>query len=195
MDKKEIQAYFDKLAPKWDETLVHNDAVIADILAGAEIGPGQSVLDVACGTGVLVPDYLSRGAASVTGVDLSPAMIAEAEGKFHDPRVRFVCADAETAAFGERFDRIVVYNALPHFPEPGRLIARLAELLQPGGILSIAHGMSRAQIDRRHEGGASAVSRGLMDEHALAALFAPHLTVTVCRSTDRLYQVSGRRDA
>ena len=54
--------------------------------------------------------------------------------------------------------------------------------------------MSRAQIDRHHEGGASAVSRGLMDERSLAALFALHLTVTVCRSTDRLYQVSGRKD-
>jgi len=194
MDKREIRAYFDGLAPNWDETLVHNDAVIADILAGAGIGPGQCVLDVACGTGVLVPDYLLLGVRSVTGIDLSPAMIAEAEKKFSDPRVQFVCGDAETASFPEPFDRIVVYNALPHFPDPGRLVAALTALLKPGGILSIAHGMSRAQIDRHHEGGASAVSRGLMDERSLAALFALHLTVTVCRSTDRLYQVSGRKD-
>ena len=53
--------------------------------------------------------------------------------------------------------------------------------------------MSRAAIDRHHEGGASRVSMGLIHEDALAAIFRRHLHLTVKISTDRMYQVAGRR--
>jgi len=193
MDQNKVREYFDRLAPEWDAGIVRDEQVIREILDGAEIGAGQDVLDVACGTGVLIPDYLARGVRSVTGIDLSPVMIAEARGKFRDPRVRFLCGDAEREPFGRLFDRVVVYNALPHFPEPGRLVAAMAALLPPGGVLTVAHGMSRAKIDRHHEGGASPVSMGLLHEDALAALFAPYFDVTVKRSDGRMYQVAGRR--
>lgn len=38
------------------------------------------LLDVACGTGVLFPDYLARG-ASVTGIDISPEMARHRGGE------------------------------------------------------------------------------------------------------------------
>ena len=87
----------------------------------------------------------------------------------------------------------MVYNAFPHFPEPEALIATLSNLLKPGGTLTVAHGMSRAAIDRHHEGSASKVSIGLMHEDALETLFAEHLTVTVKISNERMYQVTGRK--
>ena len=65
MDKREITAFFDRLAPTWDEDLVRNEEVIRIILDNAQIAPGKRVLDVACGTGVLIPDYLRRDVASV----------------------------------------------------------------------------------------------------------------------------------
>ena len=193
MDKREITAFFDRLAPTWDEDLVRNEEVIRIILDNAQIAPGKRVLDVACGTGVLIPDYLHRDVASVRAIDLSPEMIRRAEAKFTDPRVRFVCGDVEETDFPERFDCIVVYNAFPHFPEPRRLIHRLSGLLVPGGTLTVAHGASREQIDRHHHGSAQAVSMGLMESDALAAIFAETLRVTVNRSDERMYQVCGVR--
>ena len=67
-------------------------------------------------------------------------------------------------------------------------------LLKSGGKLTVAHGMSRAAIDRHHEGGASKVSIGLMHEDDLAQLFSKHLTVTTKLSTDRMYQLVGTKE-
>lgn len=193
MNKQDIVVFFDRLAPQWDAELIHHDGVIDAILDNAEIRPGNTVLDVACGTGVLVPDYLKRGAASVTGVDISAEMVKIARSKFPQENVRFLNRDVEELEGGETFDAIMIYNAFPHFPDPERLIAALSGRLNPGGTLTVAHGMSRAAIDSHHEGTASQVSRGLMHEEELAALFAKYLKVTVKISDDRMYQVTGKK--
>lgn len=194
MEQQAVIDFFDQAAAGWDAQLVRNEAVIGQILDNAGIRPGVSVLDVACGTGVLIPDYLKRGAAQVTAIDIAPEMVRIAREKFPQENVRFVCGDAETAPLGEGFDAIVIYNAFPHFPDPERLVARLAALLAPGGRLTVAHGSSRADIDAHHHGAASRVSNGLMEAEALAAIFARHLRVTDVISTDEMYQVVGERE-
>ena len=194
MEQQAVIDFFDQAAAGWDAQLVRNEAVIGQILDNAGIRPGVSVLDVACGTGVLIPDYLKRGAAQITAIDIAPEMVRIAREKFPQENVRFVCGDAETAPLGEGFDAIVIYNAFPHFPDPERLVARLAALLAPGGRLTVAHGSSRADIDAHHHGTASRVSNGLMEAEALAAIFARHLRVTEVISTDEMYQVVGEKE-
>ena len=193
IETREVIEFFDRLAPGWDADMVRNDAIIGTILDNAGVTEGKDVLDVACGTGVLIPDYLKREVASVTGIDISPKMAEIAKAKFPQPEVTILCGDMETAGFEKLFDCIVVYNAFPHFPDPERLIARLAELLKPGGTLTVAHGMSRERIDAHHHGAAHHVSNGLMPAEDLAAIFAKHLAVTKVLSDDRMYQVVGRK--
>lgn len=193
MKKSDVIQFFDRMAPQWDADMIRSDDVIAAILDGAQVRPGISVLDVACGTGVLFPDYLARGVASLTAVDISPEMVKIARQKFPQEQVRVLCGDIETMALEQKFDCIMVYNAFPHFPEPARLIETLSGMLAPGGTLTVAHGMSRAQIDHHHEGPASRVSVGLMHEDALAAIFRRHLHLTVKISNDRMYQLTGRK--
>jgi demethylmenaquinone methyltransferase/2-methoxy-6-polyprenyl-1,4-benzoquinol methylase len=192
-DKKRVKDYFDACAAHWDEGLVCDEALVARIFDNAGVCVGAHVLDVACGTGVLIPAYLARNVASVTGVDLSPGMIDAAKAKYTDPRVRFLCADAEELSFGDAFDCCIVYNALPHFGSPQTLIAALARCLKEGGVLTVAHGASRADINRRHEKKASEVSAELMSADELAALFMPYFDVTVNVSDDRMYRVTGRK--
>ena len=193
MNKQDVIGFFDRLAPQWDADMVRNEAVITRILDGAGIRPGVHVLDVACGTGVVIPDYLKRNVASVTAVDISPEMVKIARSKFPQENVTVLCGDIEEVQLARKFDCIMVYNAFPHFPEPEKLIATLSGLLAPGGTLTVAHGMSRAAIDRHHEGRASKVSIGLMHEDALAAIFKKHLTVTAKISDDQMYQVTGKK--
>ena len=195
IDKREVIAFFDRCAPAWDAGMVRHEPVIEAILDNAGVGSGMRVLDVACGTGVLFPDYLARG-ASVTGIDISPEMARIAAEKFAgEPRVQVLCGDVEEAVFSQPFDVVMVYNAFPHFPDPARLIARLGRLVKPGGRLSVAHGMSRAAIDSHHSGAAHRVSNGLMHEDALRALLAPYCDVDVCVSDARMYQVAGPKRA
>ena len=191
MNKQDVIQFFDRLAPGWDGDMIRNDAIIDKILDGAGVRPGIRVLDVACGTGVLIPDYLKREVASVTAVDISPEMVKIAREKFPQENVTILLGDVEELPLPRNFDCIMVYNAFPHFPEPEKLIATLSGLLAPGGTLTVAHGMSRAKIDRHHEGAASKVSVGLMHEDALSSIFSKYLTVTVKISDDRMYQVTG----
>ena len=193
IETKEVIEFFDRLAPDWDAELIRNDDIISTILDNAAVTEGKVVLDVACGTGVLIPDYLKRKVASVTGIDISPKMAEIARAKFPQPEVTILCGDVEIADFGKQFDCIVVYNAFPHFPDPERLIKTLSGLLKPSGTLTVAHGMSREKIDAHHHGAASHVSNGLMSAEDLAAIFEKHLTVTKVLSDDRMYQVVGRK--
>ena len=60
IETEEVIAFFNRLAPDWDAEMIRNDAVIDVILDNARVTGGKDVLDVACGTGVLIPDYLKR---------------------------------------------------------------------------------------------------------------------------------------
>lgn len=191
MEKQQIADFFDRCAPWWDSDMIRNEPIISAILDNCGVQSGQHILDVACGTGVLFPDYFKRGAASVTGIDISPEMAKIAAGKF--PNATVICGDVETAKFDRQFDTVMVYNAFPHFPDPAKLIEVLAGLVKPGGRLSVAHSMSRAQLQQHHAGRASQVSIDLIHEKELAALFAPWFDVDVILSNDSMYQVAGTR--
>lgn len=188
--RENVQSFFDALAPSWDRERETRPEVLTAILDQAGIGPGCQVLDVACGTGVLLPFYLERGAAQVTGIDLSPAMIRIAAEKYQDPRLTLLAGDVEQAALG-LYDRIVVLNALPHFPDPARLIAVLADHLTPGGRLTIAHDRPRHAINGHHRRTASEVSRGLPPAEETAALAGSRLAVDTVIENETCYIVSG----
>ena len=196
MDKKDVIAFFDRCAPTWDAEMIKSDAIIGKILDNAEVGPEMDVLDVACGTGVLFDYYLNRGVSSVTGIDISTEMARIAAEKYgKESKVHVICGDVEDYAFGRKFDRIVVYNAFPHFPYPKRLIKTLAGLLKENGRLTVAHGQSREAIDGHHSGAASKVSNGLMPAESLKRIFDAHFDVEVVISNRHMYQVSGvKRD-
>ena len=193
MDKMSVRQYFDQLAPTWDSMEQKDDGVIRQLLRNLQLEEDMSVLDVACGTGIMFPYYLEKRVGAITGIDISEEMLKRAREKF--PKVRLIACDAEQYAPEERFDRIMLYNAFPHFPEPAGLVSHLSGLLKPGGILSVAHGMSRQNINLCHEGGARHCSRELMPAEQLARIFSEQLTVTVCVDSDRMYQVCGRKDA
>lgn len=191
MTKKDIIEFFDKCAPSWDEEMIRDDAIIDTILDNAQVTSGKDILDVACGTGVLIPDYLKRNAKSVTAIDISPEMAKIAERKFAGEKVAVICGDVEKENLGKKFDCIMIYNAFPHFPDPENLIRVLSACLKEEGTLTVAHGMSRAQIDNCHTGSASKVSNGLMGEEELAEIFQKYLQVTVKISDEKMYQVTG----
>ena len=190
MNNQDIIAFFDRWASDWDADMVRDDAKIGFILDAAHVVPGVRVLDVACGTGVLFPDYLKRGVASVTGIDIAPEMVKIAAAKF--PEVTVLCGDVESTQFTKQFDRIMVYNAFPHFPDPAKLVQTLAGLTKAGGRLSVAHGMSRAMLIKHHER-ASTVSIDLIHEEELKEIFSQWFDVDVVISNEQMYQVSGVR--
>ena len=172
MNKQEIVRFFDALASSWDEELCPDDGKMKRILDAAGVKEGHRVLDIASGTGVMFPYYLERGAAHITGADISEQMVAVCRKKFAgDSRVEVLCADAETYNFGAGYNACMVFNAFPHFCNRETLLNNLKKALVSGGTLTVAHDWGRKALDKHHEDTASEVSSGLMPEDELAALF------------------------
>lgn len=194
MDKTDVIAFFNRCAPTWDAETVKNDEIIERILDNTIVGADMKILDVACGTGVMFDYYLKRNVSSVTGIDISPEMARLAAAKYESTNnLQVICGDVEEYTFENKFDRIVIYNAFPHFPCPERLIQRLSALLKVGGRLTVAHGDSRDAIDRHHNAFASKVSTGLMSAENLKQIFDKYLDVDVVISDQHMYQVCGTK--
>ena len=193
MKKTEIIDFFNKCATKWDEEMIRDDEVVHEILNYAKVSEGKEILDVACGTGVLIPDYLKRKVKSITAIDISPEMVKIARQKFPQESVEIICGDVETQEFKHKFDCIVVYNAFPHFVDSEKLISHLSSLLKKDGILTIAHGMSRAKLNYHHHNISEEVRHDLIEADELAKIISDYLEITTIISNDRMYQVSGKK--
>jgi demethylmenaquinone methyltransferase/2-methoxy-6-polyprenyl-1,4-benzoquinol methylase len=108
----------------------------------AEVSPGDSVLDVCCGTGDLsfaLAQRVSPG-GHVVGCDFSEQMLDLARGKGADrgAQVRFEWADALDLPYGEgRFDAITVGFGVRNFADRDRGLREMARVLKPGGRLVI----------------------------------------------------------
>jgi SAM-dependent methyltransferase len=101
--------------------------------------PGSSVLDVGCGVGRWSRRLAARG-ARVTGVDLSPTMIAEARRRAADEGLaawcRFESQDLSQLDAGSKFDLVLGVTVLQHILDPAALasaVMRMSEHLKPGG--------------------------------------------------------------
>lgn len=192
IEQKEVIEFFDMLSGTWDEDIVKSRDKIDRIFDAAQIRCGIKVLDVACGTGVLIPDYLQRQVAKVTAFDISSGMIEVARRKFQDiDNVEFQCTDVEHLKLDEPVDCVMIYNAFPHFVNPKEMIACLAERLEPGGTLTVAHDMGIEQLNAHHAGKAKKVSNGLISAEEMIALFEPYFEVTHAVSEADIYYVCG----
>lgn len=125
-----LRDMFDRIAPTWEARLrpEHLDALR---LALAGLPAPARVLDLGTGTGVAAHALAEWYAdAEVVGVDLAPAMVAEAERR--GGRARFRVADASRLPFPDgSFDLVVLMNAIPFFDE-------LARVTAPGGTVAVS---------------------------------------------------------
>ncbi len=111
----EVAAYFNERAGKWDENGCSGESrVQGAVLSLVDLKPGDSVLDLGCGTGVMIPFYLSAQAGKIVAVDVSEKMVERAREKFgNEPSVELRASDALSLDESERFDAVVIYNAYP----------------------------------------------------------------------------------
>jgi ubiquinone/menaquinone biosynthesis C-methylase UbiE len=128
----------------WLLTLGREGSFRRRLLEPARLQPGESVLDVGCGTGTLAIAAKRHvgPAGSVHGVDASPAMIARAAKKANKARadVRFETGLAESLPFpSERFDVVLSTVMLHHLPRGAREqgVREMRRVLKPGGRLLV----------------------------------------------------------
>lgn len=122
---------------------LHVPAIFAEwsghVLNSARVGLGQSVLDVACGTGVLARAALGRTGpdGSVAGVDPNAGMLAVA-GEL-EPAVDWREGTAESIPFpDESFDAVVSQFGMMFFPDRIVAVTEMLRVLKPGGMIAVA---------------------------------------------------------
>ncbi|HEV2878099.1 MAG TPA: class I SAM-dependent methyltransferase [Candidatus Eremiobacteraceae bacterium] len=115
----------------------YSDELFDTIVDYARLAPGGRVLDLACGTGLGMLQYAHRGFA-VTGVDVAPAMIAQARDLVPaGSPVDFALGRAEALPFpGASFVLVSCAQAF-HWFEPHAAFSECARVPRPGGALAI----------------------------------------------------------
>ena len=124
--------------PEFYNRMIHHCQHLA-LRPWLDIEPGTRVLDVGCGVGRWSSLLAARGGL-VTGMDLSPTMITQAQRRARAMgvanRCRFLVQDLAQLDAGETFDLIVGVTVLQHILEPQALqaaVQRMADHLAPGG--------------------------------------------------------------
>jgi ubiquinone/menaquinone biosynthesis C-methylase UbiE len=135
--------------------------------------PGDRVLDVGCGPGVLVPFILER--ITETGIlyelDFADKMIETNQSLHGGDNIRFILADAENVPLVDAScDVVICFSCFPHFHDKEKVMKTLSRLLKPRGIFAVSHFDSSEGINKHH-GSCHAVMHDLLpDEAAMRAL-------------------------
>lgn len=104
--------------------------------------PPATILDIGCGTGSISGVLAALGHV-VTGIDLAPAMIAQAQAKAQaaGQQITFHVMEASNPQFApQHFDAIVCRHLLWALPEPAVVLQRWIDLLTPGGRIVLIEG-------------------------------------------------------
>ncbi|MDA9406354.1 class I SAM-dependent methyltransferase [Bradyrhizobium sp. CCBAU 45384] len=150
----------------------------ADLVERAGVRPGEPVLDVACGTGIVARlASLRTGRGRVTALDLNQGMLAVARAASGgDGAIEFIDGSALDLPFADgAFHVVLCQLGLQFFPDQAKALREMRRVLQPGGRLAVsvyspientpgAHVFVEA-LDRVLGGEASRIKRG---EHSFA---------------------------
>ncbi len=99
------------------------------------IRPGMHILDIGCGEGGVLKAFAEKECNGI-GIDLMEKRIKDARQILKDePRLHFKAVNVYDFTPEEKFDIIILKDAIEHIPEKTRLLRRLKDLLQPDGII------------------------------------------------------------
>jgi ubiquinone/menaquinone biosynthesis C-methylase UbiE len=134
-----VVAEYARLAPDYDDKWsFYVEATTRETLARLSLRPADRLLDVGCGTGVLLHRLArSHPAMLLCGVDPVPEMLAVARRRL-PPEIGLREGWAERLPFeNERFDVVVSCNMFHYIRQPAAALREMGRLLSPGGRLVI----------------------------------------------------------
>jgi demethylmenaquinone methyltransferase/2-methoxy-6-polyprenyl-1,4-benzoquinol methylase len=190
MSEKEIN-FFNQLAQRWDDLRCADNDKISRLVAMAGLREGDAVLDVGCGTGVLLP-FLKQAVGvdgHITAVDYAANMIARAaEKNKHLTGIDYACADIREFCPAALLDAVICFNFFPHIKDKEAFIVNMKTRLKHGGALIIMHDISRQAVNAVHQSSDTVKNDRLPDSSAVAGmLIAAGYEVPVWMDNDEFY--------
>lgn len=145
--KKRLIKTWNEIAPRyhrrWAKDGVGPFKSTDEIIKLAQIRHGDTVLDVACGTGAVTKKILSKigPQGRVVGIDSSQTAIYIAKNYVKNRSADFIIADAECIHFNEKFDKVTCQYALFFFPDSQKVLRNIKRCMKNNGTLALAvHG-------------------------------------------------------
>ena len=126
------------------DTAAASFAGVANPFSLGALEPGERVLDVGCGAGTdsLVAAQMVAPDGRVTGIDMTPQMLAKARRAAEEmglDNVEFVEAEAEQLPFpDESFDVVISNGVIDLIPDKDAVFSELRRVLRPGGRIQLA---------------------------------------------------------
>jgi ubiquinone/menaquinone biosynthesis C-methylase UbiE len=123
------------------------------IILDLDVSPGESVIDIACGTGIVARVAKTRvgEAGRVIGVDISADMLSVARSVAPGIEFREGSAAALPVEDGEKFDVVVCHQGFQFFPDKAAAAAQMRRALKEGGKLAVATWRSDEESPFLHE--------------------------------------------
>jgi ubiquinone/menaquinone biosynthesis C-methylase UbiE len=157
VDSADVKAFFERVSGSWDEmrSSFYNAGVIDALADRSKIGPMTTVVDVGAGTGFVSAGLAGR-AATIVGVDNSPAMLAVARGNLAAlgaDNVALVEGELDSLPLADHSVDVSVANmVLHHAPSPAVMLAEMARVVRPGGRVAITdeveHGYEWMRVEQ-----------------------------------------------
>jgi ubiquinone/menaquinone biosynthesis C-methylase UbiE len=149
-----IRCFFNDRAEAWDETNSTETVRSSErLIRSLRIDRGAKVLDIGCGTGIIIPWLLEAvgDQGRVTAIDIAEKMLRIARDKCERPNVEYIHANILNAPFLDHsFDEAVCHNCFLHLAEKERALREIFRILKPGGGVVICYTENRDAINRQH---------------------------------------------
>lgn len=112
----------------------------------AQLKPGDNILDLGCGTGIPIYQYLILQGYNVTGVDASHKMIEIAQANFPDGN--FLCQDMRHLSVGGEYQAIIAWHSFFHLPadDQRKMFPIFAANLRQNGLLIFTSGPQAGEV-------------------------------------------------
>jgi SAM-dependent methyltransferase len=137
---------YDKIADIFNSS--RRDTIVPELVEefSQYLKEGDLVLDVGCGSGAPITNYLYKKKFQITGMDISAKLLQLA--KRHIPKGDFIKGDIIDFQTNLVFSGIVAWDSLFHLQihEHAPVFRKLYDLLKQGGYLLFTHGGSEGEI-------------------------------------------------
>lgn len=142
MESSDVKAFFEQVSVEWDDmrSSFYNADIIEVLAERTGIDSTMAVVDVGTGTGFVAAGLAGR-AATVVGIDNSPAMLAVARDNFAAlgaANVTLLDGEVDALPLPDASVDVAVANmVLHHAPDPAAMLAEMIRVVRPGGRIAI----------------------------------------------------------